>query len=112
MKGNTALKMIAITSPGDFKKQHKAILLQAAVKHWKQQQDYSFFFFVTERRTVNIVIMAWRWPMEVITCSLLEKLWKSLAKHSSVQKLKLHFKSLQIKEEQDLTILKKHIITR
>lgn len=25
-----ALKMIAITSPGDFKKQHKAILLQAA----------------------------------------------------------------------------------
>lgn len=43
MKGNTALKMIAITSPGDFKKQHKAILLQAAVKHRKQQQDYSFF---------------------------------------------------------------------
>lgn len=37
------LKMIVITSPGDFKKQHKAILLQAAVKHRKQQQDYSFF---------------------------------------------------------------------
>lgn len=105
------LKMIAITSPGDFKKQHKAILLQAAVKHRKQQQDYSFFF-VTKRRTVSIVIMAWRWLMEVITCSLLEKLWKSLAKHSSVPKLKLHFRSLQIKEEQDLTILKKHIITR
>lgn len=36
IKRNVALKMIAITSPGDFKKQHKAILLQAAVMHWKQ----------------------------------------------------------------------------
>lgn len=56
--------------------------------------------------------MAWRWLTEVITCSLLEKLWKSLAKHSPVLKLKLHFRSLQMKEEQGLTILQKHIITR
>lgn len=50
--------------------------------------------------------------MEVRTCSLLEKLWKSLVKHSSVPKLKPHFRSLQMKAEQGLTILKKHIITR
>lgn len=41
--------MIAITSPGDFKKQHKAILLQAAVKH-RKQQDYSFFFFFCHQK--------------------------------------------------------------